>query len=338
MGENKEINNSTIVAKMVINAQSPNMDVGFEYVGNDAYQVTDKEFNDLKTDCSGMSFGIIERPHTDIQLEKTITNVKLTLSNGTNLVNGNPSDQNVSQYITDMGNSTVKLETDYANIYGATVEVSYAIKILNKSELDYATKEYYTTGEKGSATAVRTAVTKIIDYISENSCGYVSNSEDIEATDEYKTADNPNARKEDYFVDGVINANKKYPSKLLIPKTLKYLEPSSANPDDNSESEVEYNITVSRLMPSSSTTSNLGWNSYSEILAITNKTFNPQYSSDSGSLVVDDTLTSEPDDDTAILTITPPTGKNKDYTVYVVTIGMLVVVVAGVVVIKKFVL
>ena len=338
LGENKEINNSTIVAKMVINAQSPNMDVGFEYVGNDAYQVTDKEFNDLKTDCSGMSFGIIERPHTDIQLEKTITNVKLTLSNGTNLVNGNPSDQNVSQYITDMGNSTVKLETDYANIYGATVEVSYAIKILNKSELDYATKEYYTTGEKGSATAVRTAVTKIVDYISENSCGYVSNSEDIEATDEYITADNPNARKEDYFVDGVINANKKYPSKLLIPKTLKYLEPSSANPDDNSESEVEYNITVSRLMPSSSTTSNLGWNSYSEILAITNKTFNPQYSSDSGSLVVDDTLTSEPDDDTAILTITPPTGKNKDYTVYVVTIGMLAVVVAGVVVIKKFVL
>ena len=338
LGENKEINYSTIVAKMVIHAQSPNMDVGFEYIGNDSYQVEDNGFNDLKTDCSGMSFGIIERPHTDIQLEKTITNVKLTLSNGTNLVNGNPADQNVSQYITDMGNSTVKLETDYANIYGATVEVSYAIKILNNSELDYATKAYYTTGEKGSAEPVKTAVTKIVDYISENSCGYVSNSENIEAKDDYATTDNPDAKKEDYYAKEVIDANKKYPSKVLIPKSLTYLEPKSANPDDNSKSETEYNITVSRLMPSSSTTSNLGWNSYSEILAITNKTFNPQYSSDSGSLVVDDTLTSEPDDDTAILTITPPTGKNKDYTVYVVIVGMLTVVVAGVVVIKKFVL
>ena len=48
--------------------------------------------------------------------------------------------------------------------------------------------------------------------------------------------------------------------------------------------------------------------------------------------------TSENDNSDSTITITPPTGKNKSYTIFIVIAGSLAVIAGGVVVIKKFVL
>ena len=335
----KEINHISAQDKVVIDALSPNMDVQFEYMVDNHYQVTNNKLNELISDCTGMCFGIIERPHVEIKLDKSIKNVKLTLSNGTNLINGNPEDKNVSQYLTNMDKSYAKIETEYTNLYGSTITIEYKLTAINNSELDYATKEYYQKGNIGSQMPVTTAVTKIIDYVSYKKCNYVDPTlgDMIQLSEEY--VNNEGYTQEDYYEDNIINKNKNYINQLLITETQN-LTPKAAN---TGKSEGNYKITVSKLLPSTNSEENLGWESYSEIIGITNITYTPQYTSHMGSYVAGDTKaypvgTSEADNVDAVISITPPTGKNKNTVIYIVIGGALLVISAGVLIIKKFVL
>lgn len=335
---NKEINNTSSKTKAVIDAISPTMDIAFEYLSNIEYQVTNNQLLDLKTNCTGMCFGIIERPHTEITLSKEIKNVKLTLSNGTSLINGNPMDANVSQYLTGITSSNAKVETDYTNLYGSNLTIDYSVKATNESELDYATKEYYTKGIIGSAIPVTTAVTKIIDYVSYKAANYQEASDNLKLADDYTNSEG--YTKEDYYENNIIETNEKnYKNQLLI-TNAENLTPKKAG---NGKYESSYVVTVNKLLPSSETTDDLGLGSYSEIIGITNITFTPQYTSHMGSYIAGDSTsypvgTSEVDNADSIITLTPPTGENKDNTVYIVVATMLGVIGIGILIIKKVVL
>ena len=56
----------------IINANSPNMNIRFEYIPEDYKQFYGDERDKLTNGCTGMSFGIIERPHVIITLTKKI--------------------------------------------------------------------------------------------------------------------------------------------------------------------------------------------------------------------------------------------------------------------------
>ena len=100
---NKELNYTSAQDKIVINANSPIMNIQLEYLNADNLEVPraasnpkqeENKWNEtFKNNCSEMDFGIIERPNVDIKLKKEISNVKLTLSNGTTIINGDPKDQ-----------------------------------------------------------------------------------------------------------------------------------------------------------------------------------------------------------------------------------------------------
>lgn len=335
---NKEINNTSSKTKAVIDAISPTMDIAFEYLSNIEYQVTNNQLLDLKTNCTGMCFGIIERPHTEITLSKEIKNVKLTLSNGTSLINGNPMDANVSQYLTGITSSNAKVETDYTNLYGSTLTIDYSVKVTNESELDYATKEYYTKGIIGSAIPVTTTVTKIIDYVSYKAANYQETSDNLHVANEYTNSEG--YTKADYYENNIIETNEKdYKNQLLI-TNVENLTPKKAG---SGTYESNYVVSVSKLLPSSETDDDLGMESYSEIIGITNITFTPQYTNHMGSYIAGDsrsypTGTSESDNAGSTITLTPPTGENKDYTVYIVAATMLGVIGIGILIIKKVVL
>ena len=336
---NKEINNTSSKTKAVIDATSPTMDIDFEYLSNIEYQVTNNQLLDLKTNCTGMCFGIIERPHTEITLNKEIKNVKLTLSNGTSLINGNPMNANVSPYLTGITASDSKVETDYTNLYGSTLTIDYSVKVTNESELDYATKEYYTKGTIGRAAPVTTTVTKIIDYVSYKAASYQETSDNLHYANEYTNSEG--YTKADYYENNIIETNEReYKNQLLI-TNVENLTPKKAG---RGTYESNYVVSVSKLLPSSETTEDLGMKSYSEIIGITNITFTPQYTNHMGSYIAGDSTsrrdggTSEADNAGSTITLTPPTGKNKDYTVYIVVATMLGVIGIGILIIKKIVL
>ena len=332
----REINNTSAKTKLVVNAQTPNMDIKFEYTENP--ETEHNEGNVLKTNCTGMNFGIIERAHTNIELEKVIENVKLTLSNGTTIINGNPRSNNMPVTVTSMSDSYSKIEIDSSYIYGSSLLVTYKLTAINNSELDYATENYYTKGIIDGAEPVTTAVTKLIDYNSYKNAKYEEISSNIELSDNYA---DEGYTKENYFEDGVQEANTKYKDQLLIKVADNELTPRAAGDENNYKT--DYTITLGQLI-SDSDDEDFGMESYSEILALKNKTFTSQYGLISGNYKAGDTVsvndggTSENDNADATMSITPPTGANRSYTIYFIAGGLLALIGLGVLGIKKFVL
>ena len=184
---------------------------------------------------------------------------------------------------------------------------------------------------------MKTAVTKMVDYLSYKQCNYV----DTTAADDkiYVTkneyTNNDGYSKENYYVDGVMEANKEKYKDQVLKASEQWIVPEAVR---GGNSEADYTVTVNKLLPSTNTSDDLGWLSYSEIVGITNKTFTTQHISTMGSLKVEDEQTSEKDNSDSTITITPPTGKNKNYTIFIIVAGSLAIIAGGVVVIKKFVL
>lgn len=330
--EKTEINNSTFLAQQLINANSPNLDIQFEYMPNT--YIDANVIDSIKPICEGMNFGIIERPHVDIQLDKNIKNVKFTLQNGTTIINGNPNDQNVSSSLSswadqeDEFNSTAKIELDSSLLYGSDISVSYEMVAHNESEVDYATENYYKYGIPGnSEDIVKTAVTRIVDYIDNGNAKYNISSDNI-------TLENLDENK--YLTANAKLANKNIGKKVFVAKGEgekigKLLTPS-VKANDGSDRET-YEITVSNLLSSGDEL--FGWENYSEIIGIRNKTKTPQSTSHFGSLEIKNPKTDEQDDANATIILTSTTGENRDLTIYYIITGVFVVLSIGLIFIIK---
>ena len=119
-----------------------------------------------------LDFGITERPKQKINVDKTITNLTVTLANGQNLISGNPYESQLS-YVKALGgengkNRLVVAEIDHELVQGATVIVEYGIKITNYSEIDYdyrKNKDYYYWGKEGGP-KLENVIFKLVDYMS----------------------------------------------------------------------------------------------------------------------------------------------------------------------------
>lgn len=334
----KELNYTTSQDKVVINARTPLMDVQFE--DHNVTNISHNKVGELPEVCSGMNFGIMERPRIDISLDKEIKNIKLTLSNGTVMINGDPSKQNISPYLAAMNKAYSKIEIASDYLYGSDLTITYKMTATNNSEIDYATDRYYKYGEKEDDKIVTTTVTKIADYLSYNECDYKN--PDQANIDEIVDEGQNNCDKGIYFAPNVDKANEKYKKKYILTSSDKKLIPTKADSRDRKKSTAEYIATVSRLIGNSD--DDAGVNNFSEIIGITNATFSPQYYSTSGSYVAGDLVktaeggTSEDDNTGATIVVTPPTGENRSYTMYIVAGISLIVIAGGVILIKKFVL
>ena len=316
----------------VISANSPNMDVHFEYIPED--EINSNLLNDpnvanpLRTNCTGMSFGIIERPHVNITLKKTIKNIRLTLQNGTTIINGNPNGETALPNVARINESNSKLELDPAYIYGSNAIVTYTLSAHNESELDYASEKYYkygiNTDDSGNPLEpIETKVTKIVDYINNQNASYDNQSENVIFYRGEKT---------DYFSEEVINANKNYKQEIFMPDVG--LLPECY--DRERSSTEEYEFTVNNLLSNSDGI--LGWESYSEIIGISNITLTPQYECRSGSYIVGNKDTQEADTANATISIYTSTGENKNLIIYYILGASLIIVACGVILIKKFVI
>lgn len=331
---NTELNyeNTKNLTSSTISAQSPNMNLQFEYISDteiDANVINDPtKVNPLRTNCTGMSFGIIERPHVNITLKKTIKNIRLTLQNGTTIINGNPNGETALPNVARINESNSKLELDPAYIYGSNAIVTYTLSAHNESELDYASEKYYkygiNTDDSGNPLEpIETKVTKIVDYINNQNASYDNQSENVIFYRGEKT---------DYFSEEVINANKNYKQEIFMPDVG--LLPECY--DRERSSTEEYEFTVNNLLSNSDGI--LGWESYSEIIGISNITLTPQYECRSGSYIVGNKDTQEADTANATISIYPSTGQNKNLMIYCIIGGALIIVACGVILIKKFVI
>ena len=289
-------------------------------------------------------FGIIERPRQEYDVNKRVSNLKVTLANGQILINGNPYKQFVENEI-DWKNieassdnplpyvkalpSRVAAEIDNEIMQSAKLNIEYTISIRNNSELDYDyidDQNYYYYGNNGTK-QIKVAIKKVVDYM-ENGLVYdeekngdwtkVTPSELLSYTEDggdskQLIANNVyNDIKQGYtisitkaFYDNRIEVGKVASTKIYGSKVL-----STSENGINVLNHAEIIETMGIRSIKDSTPGN----------------YNPTKAEE----------THEPDDDKTLLTITGPTGltDNKTY-IILITATALLVLAGGVYIIKK---
>lgn len=151
-----------------------------------------------------IDFGLTERPKAQLETDKSITNIKLTLANGNILFDVNKTADNViwkdheeynlgskkkdgkyEEYYGKSGknrysyrqevdklvnkndNGLIQLTMDEELMHGATIQITYKVKVTNVGETDYVGQNFYYKGTATGTVSTTTANT-VIDYIANN--------------------------------------------------------------------------------------------------------------------------------------------------------------------------
>ena len=183
----------TLADNTNMNANTAQMSMEVEYVGQEKTEYLAKNID----------FGIAERPRSDMYVEKNVSNFKLTSAGDGQTIFDATADQGVSKEVSNltwMKNSRtrrglVQATLDQNLVHGATMEVTFEIKVINTGETDYNDESYYNTGVASDpSTIVTLKPATVVDYVSNNlSYDAANNSGWREITDktELTTGDDP---------------------------------------------------------------------------------------------------------------------------------------------------
>ena len=151
----------TLADKTNMNANTAQMSMEVEYVGQEKTEYLVKNID----------LGIIERPRSDIYVEKTVSNLKLsTAGDGQTIFDTNQSVSNLTWVPnTREKRGLIQGTVDENLVHGATLELTFSIKVINTGETDYNDETYYNTGVITNANSIVTLdPAMIVDYVSNN--------------------------------------------------------------------------------------------------------------------------------------------------------------------------
>ena len=307
-----------------------------------------------------VDLGLIERPIVDLQVDKVITGLKVSLGNGQVLINGDPSKESLPYVRTGL-DDFVPIEIDTELLQNATIEEEYTIKITNNSELDYSIypiwgtdntqkvalrRNYYYYGtQEGLSTdeAVTTRIDVLGDYIGSELTADESTMESggwkkkaIEELTSYNGtnlfATENDGKKEKTLRDG----------KYTIYTTNTFYNPNEELVTIGKTKSISYK--VSRLLAVNTDTMKytndieiLQYSGYSQNKNRTENTYHRTSDTTPGNLVPGGAM--EDDEDSVRTTITPPTGTIISRWLYVlITTAGLILIGATVIFIRKRIL
>lgn len=360
----------TSINKM--DSKTPTMVFGVELADDIDNKKTETSGIDKVTfSIENIDFGVIERPRQSIDVTKRVKSMKVTLANGQVIADAKIIEKDGKLQLEEQAkgvayiqpsanaspkNGMIKAEIDNELIQGSKVEIEYEIKVQNNSEIDYDSERYYCYGEKvGEIVKIKASgiydyldntmiandentkwVTKTIEnyneevskptVIEEYLHKYQSSSTDASGNTEIrigyeKFEEQYSEAIENWKIENIITARKK----RLADKTILYnadLEKELAPGESKNAS-----LTASKILTN---TDEIELNNDIEITETTRNTrtgrkVTPKYTSlyDRGETV----------------TITTPTGENKNYIlITLVAISFFVILGTGVVFIKKKIL
>ena len=176
---------------------------------------------------ANIDFGLVERPKAQLEIDKSVENVQVTLINGTILFDINEAANNalwqdhqeynldeekidaedhaiqdgeigmyeeyygdddkhrysfreeIDDLVTGTDKGLIQLTMDEELMHGATIQVTYIVKVTNVGEVDYVdngdNKDFYYLGETAGTSVSTTTVNQIVDYV-QNNLQYDANS------------------------------------------------------------------------------------------------------------------------------------------------------------------
>ena len=327
----KKVDYDNGVGQQEMTARTLNMNMAIENYNNEVTNMNENRTSLYKN----LDFGIAIRPRQSLKLDKKVTYVKLTLSGGDTVAEGDPSNENelkTMNYVTYPKGGKLKIEADDEIIQGATLEIKYTIYVTNNSEKDYNNVAYYRYGTKKD-NPVKLSINTIVDYIDQKvpteytnvakSSGgwYVSTDQQIKDLTTEKAYNDVKSRKNILLSD----CNKT----ISIGETMA-TEPVEASKVMASSEDVDIKNYAEAVKVSNSVGRFYGGIVNSKWVNMTPG--NLQVSSDTA---IDESH--ELDDDGVEVVVVPSTGDNT-IIYYILGITCLGIIVCGIVLIKKLVL
>ena len=162
--------------KLLINSYTPMTSISIENDVDD-----EGEGDNHVTTYERFNFGIIGESKTEMKLEKAITNVKFTNQTGGTIINENPQ-KSTSPYLADLetvgnsGSRYARLELEANLIYGSELATTYQITVTNTegSDIDWIENEedkvgyYFKYGKKSNDATYslkKVKVKEVVDHI-----------------------------------------------------------------------------------------------------------------------------------------------------------------------------
>lgn len=338
-----------------------------EYTKNQQAQVeADGSNPEFKLEVSTFNFGIIRRAEEKMIIDKTITNIRITLSNGQILVDGDPYNDKLN-YVVALGpkdklttadnrERLIRIEMDTELIQNAELYVEYAITVTNNSEVDYehdnnAGKNYYFYGEKDSSSLklVNNSAELVADYMDSE---FIFNDKINEG---WSIATAESLREQGLISENTKQALLDGDYKIVVTDAFKEVKPGEsltkklyvtkllANKADDYTFENHSEILKlnSNMARTTEITTNLfgketvvkkSYKPGNYVPGLANRKLNTDTSLEQAGL-------HENDDDRIVIRLTPPTGVNINAIIYsVIALIALIVIIGGIFIIRKKVL
>lgn len=296
--------------------------------------------NNSLNDIKNVDFGIAERARQVLKLEKRVSTIKITLANGNVLINDEIGEdgklKNSSKYLTYIpefvdsngvvtSKGQVKMEIDSEILQGSTLEIGYAYKVTNISEVEYLTQEFNNYGRGyGETNIVKLSTNKIVDYVDNDAA--IENVEGQSWAIEINKNDliNNGLLKDTTEIKNILNN-----TDLVITKTdlsTIALEPTQSTTTTLTTTKLLANTIDEIEVDNDAEIINVGRNGGRELIVIP------------GNYVPGETDTMEYDDDQAeTVIILPPTGLTTDVIRNVIiSLSVLVVIATGIIIFKIY--
>lgn len=355
----KQVLLNDLMANTQMRAETGLIVIEFEYdqIGTDG----NKKDNTYK--IQNVDLGLEERPKAQLAINKEVTNVKLSLADGSILFDakntasnvlwrdhkaynlgykGNVLDEekfgNIQNIRSKNANKfgLIQLSMDEELMHGATIEITYQVTVSNVGEVDYKDNLFYYTGNKSAnAQIVTTRADQVIDYVANNLQFNVSNNSNwkVIEKDEIKSQG---------LVNSILDKQVEKYNTIIETKDLnKDLVPSlyKDKQDKNATDSVSVPLVLTQLITSENDSDDLTYRNLVEIV----KTSNTLGRRMEYSVVGNQNPEIKPqelDSDIAeIVRILPPFGNAGIYiTIAIVTLAAVVIVIGGTIFIKKKVL
>lgn len=242
-----------------------------------------------------IDLGLIERPKAGLEIDKSITNIKVTLANNSVLFDVNKAGDNViwkdhEEYnLASKKNSNGKYEEYYGKdgknrysyreevdklvkksdkglvqltmdeelMHGATIEITYKLKVTNIGEVDYEGQKFYYLGDSTGANQVTTVANQVVDYVANNlqfdSSNVANNGWNIITTETLKSQGLVNNRLSDDLA--------KFNNVIQTEGLNKALKPGES---------AEKTLVLTQLISTENTSDDLTYSNITEIVKISN--------------------------------------------------------------------
>ena len=293
-----------LIAKTNMFADTAKMTMSVEYGAQEILSNNIQVYN-----VSGIDFGLKKRPTSEIELTKNVSKLTLKSSSGETLVEAAP--QRNGNSVQWMVNSFVKIEQEDSVLNGANLEIEYTLTAKG-------------TGE------VPTKASMIVDYIDNNLRFEESANPDWQVIQVSELQNMEDETKS--LVNNSIDLSNR--QTIVVTTDNNPLETKLAN-GETANTKI---VLTKTLTTSNSVDDDLSYNNIAEILITENDEGRITQESIPGNIDPNELPEkTEPGDAVAeLVSITNPTGQTRIY--YVLGLAIAVILVVGIVSIKKFVL